>query len=179
MENAEKTYFLIGAGRLFNTPLRRRVAIETRQFILEELDNHRGHLIVVDDSYSEGCHEYFDDGVNEALIRIHSEGCVARRVWGCPDRNQPFDGWLPYGPADERLMYRDDLDAVRQFGTLAANGEVTLAGGWLGLARQDANLNRAHQILKSEFGCEQFRIGDSAFVDLMREYVLVSGNMTF
>lgn len=179
MDNIENTYFLIGAGRLFNTPVRSRVAIETRQLILEELNEHHGNLLVVDDDFSEGIHEYFDDGVNEELLRVHGEGHVARRIWGCPDRQSPFSGWTSYGPKDEKLVFKEDEEAVRQFGNLAAKGEVTLAGGWLGLAQREENINRAHEILKSEFSCDQFRIGDSAFVNLRREYTLISGAASY
>ena len=175
MNATNETFFLIGPGRLFGDIPRKWDMRETRHCIMHALQQHHGHAIWVDDDQSYRIEDDFEKDILKELQRLHDAGFVARRVWGCINESFPYAEWMPYGPEGVRHVFCDDIEAVRYFGNLPSDDDVTLTGAWLGLTDRVQNLNRAQSVLRDEFGCQNFEIGRAALVDLDHEYWLIAG----
>ncbi len=175
MDSQVDTFFILGAGALYNHQPSRHAAIQCRDQIADEVSSHVGHIIWIDDARSIRMKdERLERAILDSIKHASAAGYIAARVWGCEEGPKPYEGWEGIGLEGEPLVFDDDEDAVRYFAESVKSGWIKLAGAWIGLAHQDENLNRAINVLRDEFGCEKLEVGYSAFVDLDREYMLMS-----
>ncbi|WP_170378688.1 hypothetical protein [Ruegeria atlantica] len=172
MEQTHKnTYILIGAGRLWIPDIRSFGTAGIRELILEEIEAHNGDLFVVDDLFSEGIDEWFDDALLARLNRLSELGHNVGRYWGCESDPYPYDDWLGFGADDEKVVFPTIESAVRYLGQIVVPGHIQIAGAWLGDSRATGQVNEVHEALRDEFGHTDFKIGYSAFADPLRSFL--------
>lgn len=124
MEEGHVSTHTCTSGALSGCPaeqIGKSTARAARDCISDEIRQHLGHFVVIDDMFSDEVCARLDAIIKECLTRACENGHFALRVHDCEGGAEPYERWEPFAEANEPVVFYGSVAAARYI----ARSEVT------------------------------------------------------